>query len=324
MSDNIILEARDLCMDFPVTGRFGKKIGVTKAVDHVNLAIRSGETLGLVGESGCGKTTLGRTLLRLYDPTGGQVLFDGEDITNTPAKKLRSLRAQMTCVFQDPYNSLDPRKTVGYLVGEPLKIHHLVKSKAEYDDKVAELFQIVNLDPAMASRYPHEFSGGQRQRVAIARSLASSPRFVVCDEAIAALDVSIQAQIINLLVDIKEVTGITYLFISHDLSVVRHISDRIAVLYLGRLVEFSESDELYRNPLHPYTKALLSAVPIPDPFVEEKRETIFLQGEVPSPQNPPTGCHFHPRCPYATEECAKTVPPLKDVGSGHQVACHHV
>jgi len=324
MDDKIILEARDLCMHFPVIGSMGRKIGITKAVDGVNLAIRSGETLGLVGESGCGKTTLGRTMLRLYTPSSGQVFFDGRDITNLPNRKLRPLRSQMTCVFQDPYNSLDPRKTVGSIVGEPLKIHKLVHSKAEYDEKVEELFTFVNLDPSMAGRYPHEFSGGQRQRVAIARSLASSPRFVVCDEAIAALDVSIQAQIINLLMDIKEITGITYLFISHDLSVVRHISDRIAVLYLGRVVELSESDELYLHPLHPYTRALLSAVPIPDPFVEEERETIFLEGEVPSPQNPPKGCHFHPRCPFATAECAETVPPLRDVGSGHQVACHHV
>lgn len=323
MKDKIILEAQDLHMHFPVMGKMGKTSAVTKAIDGVNLAIQAGETLGLVGESGCGKTTLGRTLLRLYTPTSGKIFFDGQDITHQSTKKLRPLRAQMTCVFQDPYESLDPRKTVGSIVGEPLKIHKLVKSKAEYAERLEQLFTLVNLDPAMATRYPHEFSGGQRQRVAIARSLASSPRFVVCDEAISALDVSIQAQIINLLMDIKESRDITYLFISHDLSVVRHISDRIAVLYLGRIVELSESDDLYRRPLHPYTRALLSAVPIPDPFVEESRETIFLEGEPPSPQNPPSGCHFHPKCPYATKECAECVPLLRDMGDGHQVACHH-
>ena len=324
MGEKNIIEARDLCMHFKVTkGLFNKEVGEVKAVDHINLAVREGETLGIVGESGCGKTTFGRTLLRLYKPSSGQVIFDGKDITNAGEKELRKLHADMTCVFQDPFNSLDPRKTVGSIVGEPLKIHKLVRSKEEYHARVDELFTLVGLSVEMENRYPHEFSGGQRQRVAIARSLASNPRFLVCDEAISALDVSIQAQIINLLIDIKEKTGITYLFISHDLSVVKHISDRIAVLYLGRVVELSEAEELYDRPLHPYTKALLTAVPIPDPFVEEQRQVIFIEGEAPSPQNPPSGCHFHPRCPFADERCKNEVPQLREISSGHCVACHH-
>jgi len=322
--DNIV-EVEDLKMYFPVTrGLLKRKVADIKAVDGVTLNIRRGETLGLVGESGCGKTTTGRCISRLYEPTSGSVVFDGLAITHLPEKKIRPMRRKMATVFQDPYNSLDPRKTAGSLVGEPLKIHRTCKNKAEYEERVEELFRIVELDPVQAYRYPHEFSGGQRQRIAIARALACNPPMLICDEPISALDVSIQAQIINLLEELQEELGLTYLFIAHDLSVVRHISDRVAVLYLGRVMEITSSRELYRNPLHPYTKALLSAVPVPDPVVEKKREHIILRGEIPSALNPPSGCHFHPRCPIAVPECREVVPPLRDIEEGHRVACLRV
>jgi peptide/nickel transport system ATP-binding protein len=291
-------------------------------VDGVTFNLKRGETLGLVGESGCGKTTVGRCIIRLYQPTGGQVLFQNHDLTSLSEDKMRPLRAKMALIFQDPYSSLDPRQNAGKIVGEPLLIHNALKEGSEYDDRVDRLFRIVGLDPAMKDRYPHQFSGGQRQRIGIARALACEPSLIICDEPISALDVSIQAQIINLLQRLQEeIKGLSYLFIAHDLSVVRHISDRVAVMYLGRIVEITDSETLYQNPMHPYTKALLSAVPIADPCVEETRERIILHGEVPSPLNPPAGCTFHPRCWLASDECKQAVPKLRDVGKEHEVAC---
>jgi peptide/nickel transport system ATP-binding protein len=321
--NDAILDIRDLKMYFPVTrGLLRKKVAEVKAVDGVTFLLRKGETLGLVGESGCGKTTVGRCIIRLYQPTGGQILFEGEDVTTLPEEKIRNIRNKMALIFQDPYSSLDPRQNAGNIVGEPLIIHSMVKSQSEYKDRVEKLFLTVGLDPSMKDRFPHEFSGGQRQRIGVARALACEPSLIICDEPISALDVSIQAQIINLLEELQEgLKGLSYLFIAHDLSVVRHISDRVAVMYLGRIVEITDSQTLYKKPLHPYTKALLSAIPIADPFVEEKRERIILKGEVPSPLNPPPGCSFNPRCFQATEECSKLIPPLCDVGGGHEVAC---
>jgi peptide/nickel transport system ATP-binding protein len=306
-------------------GLLRRKVADLKAVDDISFTIQRGETLGLVGESGCGKTTVGRCLLRLYRPVAGEIHFERRDIAGLPKAHVRAIRHKMQLIFQDPYSSLDPRQSAGDIVGEPLKIHRLVKSKGEYQDRVAELFQMVGLNPILADRVPHEFSGGQRQRIGIARALATHPSFIVCDEPISALDVSIQAQIVNLLDELQNQLGLTYLFIGHDLSVVRHISDRVAVMYLGRIVEMTDCESLYANPLHPYTRALLSAVPIPDPFVEERRgQVILLKGEVPSLLNPPTGCNFHQRCPIAAPECSQVVPPLRDVGGVHCVACHAV
>lgn len=327
LQDEAILDIRDLKMYFPVTrGLLRRKVADVKAVDGVTLKLGRGETLGLVGESGCGKTTIGRCILRLYQPTAGQILFEGEDISSLPESKIRHIRSNMALIFQDPYSSLDPRQSAGSIVGEPLKIHHQwVGSRSEYNDRVEQLFRLVGLDPSMMGRFPHEFSGGQRQRIGVARALSCEPSLIICDEPISALDVSIQAQIINLLEELQEgIKGLTYLFIAHDLSVVRHISDRVAVMYLGRIVEITKSRTLYENPLHPYTKALLSAVPIADPFVEEKRERIILKGEVPTPLNPPSGCSFHPRCFMAVPECSQVIPPLRNVGDGHQVACIRV
>ncbi|MBW2031800.1 MAG: ABC transporter ATP-binding protein [Deltaproteobacteria bacterium] len=321
--DGKIVEVKNMKMYFPVTrGLLRRKVADVKAVDGVTFHVKKGETLGLVGESGSGKTTTGRCILRLYEPTEGQVIFEGKDITHMPEKEVRPLRRRMSLVFQDPYGSLDPRQSAGSIVGEPLKIHGLVKDGREYKERVEELFRIVGLDPGMMDRVPHEFSGGQRQRIGIARALAGEASLMVCDEPVSALDVSIQAQILNLLEELrKEMKGLSYLFIAHDLSVVRHISDRIAVMYLGRIVEITDKASLYENPLHPYTRILLSAVPVPDPFLEEKRQRIIIKGEVPSPLNPPPGCNFHPRCPDAMEECCRVVPPLRDMGEEHQVAC---
>lgn len=324
--DDNIMDVRDLKMYFPVTrGLLRRKVADVKAVDGISFKLKRGETLGLVGESGCGKTTIGRCILRLYQPTGGQIFFEGENISSLPEKKIRHIRHKMALIFQDPYSSLDPRQKAGNIVGEPLKIHRMVISQSEYKDRVEQLFRLVGLDPSMMDRFPHEFSGGQRQRIGVARALACEPSLIVCDEPISALDVSIQAQIINLLEELQEgLKGLTYLFIAHDLSVVRHISDRVAVMYLGRAVEITKPKVLYESPLHPYTKALLSAVPIADPFVEEKRERIILKGEVPSPLNPPSGCSFHPRCFQAIPECSQAVPPLRDIGDGHEIACIRV
>jgi peptide/nickel transport system ATP-binding protein len=325
-TNNVVLEVRNLKMYFPVTrGLLRKKVADVKAVDGVNFKLKRSETLGLVGESGCGKTTIGRCVLGLYRPTEGSIIFNSEDISKLPENKMRSVRKNMALVFQDPYSSLDPRQSAASIVGEPLKIHRIVTNKAEYKEKVADLFNVVGLDPSMGDRFPHEFSGGQRQRIGVARALACNPQIIVCDEPISALDVSIQAQIINLLEDLQAKSqGLSYLFIAHDLSVVRHISDRVAVMYLGRIVEICKSRELYENPLHPYTRALLSAVPIANPFIEETRERIILKGEVPSPLNPPPGCAFHPRCFMAIPECSQTVPPLREVSEGHDVACIRV
>jgi peptide/nickel transport system ATP-binding protein len=324
--DNAVLDVSDLKMYFPVMrGLLRRKVADVKAVDGVSFKLIRGETLGLVGESGCGKTTIGRCILGLYRATNGKILFQGENITSLPEKKLREARKNMALIFQDPYSSLDPRQNAGSIVGEPLKIHRMIISKGEFRDRVEQLFRIVGLDPSMSNRFPHEFSGGQRQRIGIARALACDPSLIICDEPISALDVSIQAQIINLLEELQNKSNdLSYLFIAHDLSVVRHISDRIAVMYLGHIVEICKSRVLYENPLHPYTRALLSAVPIADPFVEESRERIILKGEVPSPLNPPSGCPFHPRCFMAVDECSQTLPPLRSISDGHEVACFRV
>ena len=312
-----LIEARNLSKSFAIGGGFLAKKKVVRAVEDVSLQIQRGETFGLVGESGCGKSTIGRTLLRLYEPTSGQIFFEGSDITKA---NMRPYRKKMQIVFQDPYASLDPRMTVGDIVGEPLDIYHAYESKAERREKILELLNLVGLNSEHMNRYPHEFSGGQRQRVSIARSMALRPDFMVCDEPISALDVSIQAQIINLLKNLQEKRNLTYLFISHDLSVVEHISDTVGVMYLGNLVEYGETDDIFAHPLHPYTKALFSAIPIPDPTV--KRERIVLQGSIPSPANPPSGCKFHTRCPYATERCKTEAPKQREVEPGHYVVCH--
>jgi len=320
---DVILEVDSLKMHFPITrGLLKKKVGDIRAVDGVSFKLRRGETLGLVGESGCGKTTVGRCICRLYKPTAGRIQFKDVDISSMPEKEFRPFRRQIAVIFQDPYGSLDPRQTAGGIVGEPLKVHKMVASKDEYFQQVESLFRKVGLDPCLMPRYPHEFSGGQRQRIGIARALAGDPGLIICDEPISALDVSIQAQIINLLMDLKEGSSeLTYIFIAHDLSVVRHISDRIAVMYLGRILEVTTPAELYANPIHPYTRALMSAVCVPDPDIEAGRERIVLEGEVPSPVNPPPGCTFHPRCPDATPACWEAVPVLKEVGDDHEVAC---
>ena len=322
-NDDILLEVKDLQMHFPVGSGFlsRKPTGYVKAVDGVSFTVKRGETLGLVGESGCGKTTTGRCILQLYKPTGGQVIFEGQDLTGLNSKNMRAMRREMQVIFQDPYSSLNPRMTAGNIIGEPLIVHGLVNSKQEYREKVADLLQNVGLNPYMADRFPHEFSGGQRQRIGVARALSVEPKFIVADEPVSALDVSIQAQIINLLEDLQEQFNLTYLFIAHDLSVVRHISDRVGVMYLGHMVEMAERNEIYRNPIHPYTKALLSAVPIPDPVLDAQRERVLLTGEVPSPLNPPSGCVFHPRCPVANDSCSQYLPELRQVEPDHDAAC---
>ena len=293
-----------------------------KAVDDVSFEIKQGETLGLVGESGCGKTTVGRTILRLYEPTGGQIFYNGREIKSKAS--LKDFRKKATMVFQDPYSSLNPRMTVTDIIAEPLDIHKLYKTKEERKDRVLELMDYVGLNSEHATRYAHEFSGGQRQRIGIARSLAVNPEFIVCDEPVSALDVSIQAQVINMFDELQDKLGLTYLFIAHDLLVVRHISDRIAVMYLGRMVEMGDADEIYNRPLHPYSKSLLSAVPVPDPKVARANKRIVLEGDIPSPLNAPSGCPFRTRCRYATEACSESMPEFKDVGGGHFVACHRV
>ena len=324
--DNVLVDVQHLKMYFPVTQGIvvQRKVADVKAVDDVSFVIRKGETLGLVGESGCGKTTTGRCILQLYKPTAGAVLFDGRDLCKMNAREIRTMRRRMQVIFQDPYSSLNPRMTCGSIVGEPLIVHKLVKSKQEYRERVADLLSTVGLNPYMADRFPHEFSGGQRQRIGVARALATRPDFIMADEPVSALDVSIQAQVINLLEDLQGQFGITYLFIAHDLSVVRHISDRIAVMYLGHIAEIADRVTLYNNPLHPYTKALLSAVPIPDPVVEAQRERIILTGDVPSPLRPPSGCVFHTRCPIMVEQCKDALPPLIEKAPDHWAACIRV
>ena len=325
MAENL-LEVKDLKMYFPVTRGIviQRKVADVKAVDGVSFTIKRGETLGLVGESGCGKSTTGRAILQLYRPTAGSVRFDGRELTTMKGEELRRQRRRMQMIFQDPYASLNPRMTVGSIIAEPLEIHKISSGK-EKQERVQELLRLVGLNPYFAQRYPHEFSGGQRQRIGIARALAVNPDFIVCDEPISALDVSIQAQIVNLLQDLQQELKLTYLFIAHDLSMVRHISDRVAVMYLGKIVELTDYKSLYEEPKHPYTQALLSAVPIPDPAIEAKRQRIILQGDVPSPLNPPTGCRFHTRCPRVMDVCRQVEPEWKNVGTAekeHWVACH--
>ena len=321
--DDVLLEVKNLKMYFPVSSGlvFQRTVAYIKAVDGISFTVKRGETLGLVGESGCGKTTTGRCILQLYKPTDGQVLFEGQDLTSLSTRQMREKRREMQVIFQDPYSSLNPRMTAGNIIGEPLIVHGLVQGKAEYRERVADLLQNVGLNPYMADRFPHEFSGGQRQRIGVARALSVGPKFIVADEPVSALDVSIQAQIINLLEDLQEQFGLTYLFIAHDLSVVRHISNRVGVMYLGHLMELAERNEIYVNPLHPYTRALLSAVPIPDPVIDAQRERILLTGEVPSPLNPPSGCVFHPRCPIANDDCQRHLPELREVEPNHWAAC---
>ena len=323
MSD-VLLEVRDLVKHFPVSSGLRKPTLSVKAVDGVSFTLRRGETLGLVGESGCGKTTTGRCVLLLERPTSGQILFEGSDLTTLPEKKLRAMRRRMQVIFQDPYSSLNPRMTVGQILAEPIKVHGLIAERKARAARVQELLGQVGLLPQHAGRYPHQLSGGQRQRVGIARALAMEPALIICDEPVSALDVSIQAQIVNLLEDLQKTLGLTYLFIAHDLSVVRHISDRVVVMYLGKIVEVADRRSLYEEPLHPYTRALLSAVPIPDPKLEARRERTVLRGEVPSALKPPSGCVFHPRCPIAVDRCSAEIPPLREIKPGHWAACHLV
>ena len=324
MSNESLLRVENLVMHFPIyQGVIRRQVGAVHAVDGVSFEIYKGETLGLVGESGCGKSTTGRAILRLYKPTDGHVYYDGTDLASLSEREMRKMRRKLQIIFQDPYASLNPRMTVADIVGEPLIVHKVASGK-EVQERVQELLALVGLNPAFADRYPHEFSGGQRQRIGVARSLALQPDLIICDEPISALDVSIQAQVINLLEDLQKQFGLTYLFIAHDLSVVRHISDRVAVMYLGVIVELAERNELYDHPLHPYSQALLSAVPIPDPVAEERRQRIILEGDVPSPVNPPSGCRFRTRCPLAAEICTEQNPEWREVKPGHFVACHFV
>ncbi|HEV7718724.1 MAG TPA: oligopeptide/dipeptide ABC transporter ATP-binding protein [Arsenicitalea sp.] len=325
MKDEVLVRVKDLKMHFPIrAGVLNRVVGAIKAVDGVTFDILKGETLGLVGESGCGKTTAGRTILHLYRPTGGEVSFRGVDLAKESPEYVRRARRHMQMIFQDPYASLNPQMRVGEIIGRPLRIHGLVRDAQEEKHLVTELMQKVGLNTSYRDRYPHEFSGGQRQRIGIARALATSPDFIVCDEAISALDVSIQAQIINLLEQLRDDLGLTYLFIAHDLGMVRYISTRVGVMYLGKMMELTSSDELYENPLHPYTKALLSAIPIPDPPLERQRRRMLLEGDLPSPSNPPAGCRFSSRCPLATDHCRTVEPKFREVTTRHWVACHLV
>jgi oligopeptide transport system ATP-binding protein len=326
MSDNgALLQVDNLVKYFPIMrgAVIRRQVGAVHAVDGVSFNIHQGETVGLVGESGCGKSTTGRTILQLYRATSGSVMFEGHNLVTMKGEELRKMRRKMQMIFQDPYASLNPRMTVGDIISEPLLVHGLANRK-QAEERVQELLRLVGLNPAYANRYPHEFSGGQRQRVGVARALSLQPSLIICDEPISALDVSIQAQVVNLLEDLQKQFNLTYLFIAHDLSMVRHISTRVAVMYLGVIVEFADRDELYENPLHPYTQALLSAVPIPDPLAEEKRQRQVLQGEIPSPVNPPSGCRFRTRCPLAAEVCAQVRPDFREVKPSHFVACHMV
>jgi oligopeptide transport system ATP-binding protein len=322
-SNNVLVHVKDLVKHFPITQGIivQRQVGAVHAVDGVSFDIRKGETFGLVGESGCGKSTTGRTVLQLYRPTSGAVVFDGVDLVQTKGEDLRRMRRKMQMIFQDPYASLNPRMTVGEIVGEPLIVHR-VASQKEVEERVANLLELVGLNPAFANRYPHEFSGGQRQRIGVARALALQPSFIVCDEPISALDVSIQAQVVNLLEDLQKQFDLTYLFIAHDLSMVRHISDRVAVMYLGIIVELADRDELYQKPVHPYTQALLSAIPVPDPVADARRRRIILEGDVPSPVNPPSGCRFRTRCQFAEPICTEQKPEFREVLPGHFAACH--
>ncbi len=320
----VVLRVENLKKYFPIRrGVFQRHVGDVKAVDGVSFDVYRGETLGLVGESGCGKTTTGRTIIRIYEPTDGHVFFKGQDLAALTGNEMREMRRSMQMIFQDPYASLNPRMSVLRIVGEPLEVFH-VGTKAERKDRVAELLELVGLNPDFMTRYPHEFSGGQRQRIGLARALALQPDLIICDEPISALDVSIQAQVVNLLEELQDKLGLTYIFIAHDLSMVRHISNRVAVMYLGKIVELTERDTLYSNPLHPYTEALLSAVPVPDPVIEETRQRIILEGDLPSPANPPKGCNFNTRCPKVMDICREEEPPFVEVEPGHYCACHLV
>ena len=324
-NNRVLLDVQGLKMYFPVrNGLFGRAKAMLKAVDDVSFSIPAGKTFGLVGESGCGKTTVGRTILKLYQATAGRVLYDGKDITAMTDKEFFPFRKEMQMIFQDPMTSLDPRQTVNEIIGRPMRLQEVVRTKKEQDEKVLELLHMVGLKPDHVNRYPHEFSGGQRQRIGIARALGVNPRFIVCDEPISALDVSIQAQVVNLLEDLQERMGLTYLFISHDLSMIRHISHRVGVMYLGHLVEVADVEELYTHMRHPYTQSLMSAAPIADPKLSKASKRIILQGDVPSPLNPPSGCAFCTRCRYADERCRRETPQLADVGENHLVACHHM
>lgn len=323
--DNIILEVKDLKMHFPVRkGLLNKTVGYVKAVDEVTFSIEQGKTFGLVGESGCGKTTVGKSVLRIYNPTDGEIIYKGQDISKLSDKELEPIRRDIQMIFQDPYSSLDPRQSLGSILKEAIVCDRKPHGKTEIEERIRELMLAVGLDPIMVDRYPHELSGGQRQRLGIARALACNPSLIVCDEPVSALDVSIQAQVINLLRDLQEKLGITYLFIAHDLAVVKNIADKIGVMYLGHLMETMDSSEIYQHSMHPYTQALLSAVPITDYYVEKTRERIALEGEVPSPINAPKGCPFHPRCKYATAECRERMPELKERRPGHYVACFNI